>query len=410
MNRQRWAHPKTESRSWVIAVVTVALVACTAPVGSVPSEASGVIAAATPSIEPSAALPADATAAATPSPTLEPTPPLITPPAFTWQRHVLPGLAYRSAMSYRDGFIALGPAKGDEREEVSVLRSEDGLTWRTLARRPFDGQIPASMTLIDDRLIVSAWRILGPESAETVVWSSNDGKSWEVWMKPPGVPHFQNFARIGDRWLMVSGYGDGIQSSLDGIDWTTELPLHPAAEGPGFAVGPGGVIAPVTQEGESGPGRSWMYMGVDGTEWTEATFDDAANTWIGRAAASETGYVAMGLGSYQTFPSVGRAWWSAHGETWERSVVPDDFGQSAFYPKHITSYGSGFLATVNPQEEGPQRMLWSSDGRAWQYVDGGPDVLYEGTGLVVDHRRVLLFGEELNGPDVRTLWEATPAD
>jgi hypothetical protein len=348
-----------------------------------------------------------------PAPTLEssPVPTSSTaPPAFTWRRHVLPGLAYGSVLSYRSALIALGPARGDDREEVSVLRSDDGLAWSTLARRPFDGQIPVSMTLVDGRLIVSAWHTLDPENAETVIWSSNDGKSWAVWMRPKGSPHFQSFARIGDRWLMVSRYGDGIQSSLDGTHWTTELPLHPAAESPGLALGPGGVLAPVTQEGENGPGRSWMYMSEDGTEWTEGTFDDAANSFIGLAAANETGYVAIGLGSYQTFPSVGRAWWSVDGATWHRARVPSDFGSSQFYAQRITPYVDGFVAAVNPYDEGPQRMLWSSDGHGWQYIEGGPKVLYETTGLIVEGDRVLWFGFELTDPEVRTLWEATSAD
>jgi hypothetical protein len=320
----------------------------------------------------------------------------------------LPGLDYRSVIAYKGGFLALGPGRGDKREQVSVLTSEDGLAWRTLARRPFDGQLPASMTLVDGRLIVSAWHTLGPESAETVIWSSNDGKSWAIWMQPTGSPHFQSFTRMGDRWLMVSRYGDGIRSSLDGTHWTTELPLHAAAESPGFAVGPAGVLAPVTQEGENGPGRSWMYLSVDGIEWAETDFDDAADTWVQRAAASDAGYVAFGISGWQTGPGASRAWWSDDGETWDRSLLPSDFSDSTYYLKDLIRFSEGFLATVNPEEEGPQRMLWSGDGRGWEFVEGGPDVLYEGTGLVVDAGRVLWFGEELSGPDVRTLWEATP--
>jgi hypothetical protein len=71
---------------------------------------------------------------------------------------------------------------------------------------------------------------------------------------------------------------------------------------------------------------------------------------------------------------------------------------------------NGFVAAVNPYDEGPQRILWSSDGRAWQHVEGGPDELFETTGLIVDGERVLWFGSELTDPEVRTLWEATPAD
>lgn len=73
-------------------------------------------------------------------------------------------------------------------------------------------------------------------------------------------------------------------------------------------------------------------------------------------------------------------------------------------------YRGGFVATFTPQEEGPSRMLWSEDGRSWQSVVGGPGELYEGTGLVIDRERVLWFGFELTDPEVRTLWEATPAD
>jgi hypothetical protein len=390
----------------------VAVVAACAPIGPSPGLRAS-IAAATPSNDPSATTSGEPSPASTPSPALESTPdpmPSLAPPAFTWQRHVLPGLAYGSVTSYGDGFIALGPAEGDDREMVSILRSEDGLTWRTFARRPFGGQIPQSMTLVDGRLIVIAWRVLGPESAEPVVWTSTDGKAWDIWFEPEGLPVSVSVARVGGRWLLGSGWGAGIQCSSDGKHWTTALPLHPAAEGAGLAVGPGGVLAPVTQEGENGPGRSWMYLSKDGMEWTESAFEDAADTRIWRAAANHEGYVAIGWGSYQTAPSVGRAWWSADGTTWQRSVVPDDFGASLFHPKEIIRYGTGFLATLTPREEGPDRMLWTSDGREWQYIEGGPDVLYEGTGLVTDDRRVLWFGYELTDTEVRTLWEATPVD
>ncbi len=341
----------------------------------------------------------------------DPTPdlaPSIAPPAFGWRRHVLPGLAYQSVLQYRGRFIALGPDRADERDEFSVLGSDDGLTWRTLVRRPFDGQIPLSMALVGGRLIVIAWRILGPESAEQVVWRSDDGKAWEIWMD--GASHPESFARIGERWLMLTEYGGGIQSSPDGADWTTELPLHAAAEGAGLTVGPAGVLAPVTQEGQDGPGRSWMYLSLDGTEWTEGAFEDAADTFIARAAANDTGYVAIGLGSYQTYPSISRAWWSADGAMWQRAVVPDLFERSRFYPNQVVSYGSGFLVTATPEVEGPDRMLWTSDGRAWQFIEGGPDLLYEGTGLVVDGGRVLWYGYELTDPEVRTLWEAIPVE
>jgi hypothetical protein len=365
-----------------------------------------------PSLRPSAAVSAEPTTIPTPNPTLESTPdptPSIAAPAFTWQRHVLPGLDYRSVIAYKGRFLALGPARGDKRDQVSVLRSEDGLAWRTAARRPFDGQNPLSMALVDGRLIVTAWRNVDPESIEPFVWTSTDGMAWEVWFEPQGLPISTNVARIDGRWLYSSRYADGLQSSLDGTHWTTELLLHPAADSPGFAVGPGGVLAPVTQEGENGPGRSWMYLTNDGIEWTESDFDDAADTWIQRVAANDSGYVAIGWGSYQRAPSVGRVWWSPDGATWERARVPSDFGRSQYFAQRITPFRDGFVAAVNPSEEGPQRLLWSGDGRDWSYVDGGPKELFETTGLIIDGDRVLWFGFELTDPEVRTLWEAVPA-
>lgn len=390
--------------------VTSLVVACTAPSGS-SLEPSAPVEAATSSSGPSGTHSSDPGPLVSADPTLGPTPeptPSSAPPAFIWRRHVLPGLAYQNVLEHRGRFIALGPARGDSADDFSVLGSDDGLTWRTLARRPFDGQVPLSMTLVDRRLIVTAWRILGPESMEKVVWRSNDGQAWEIWMDDTFHP--ESFARIDDRWLMLTEYGGGIRSSLDGTGWTTELPLHAAAEGAGLVVGPAGVLAPVTQEGENGPGRSWMYLSRDGTTWTEGAFEDAADTFMAQAAANDTGYVAIGIGSYQTAPSTSRAWWSADGVVWQRSVVPDAFGRSLFYPKAIVSYGGGFLATATPEQEGPDRMLWTSDGRAWQFVEGGPDVVYEGTGLVVDDGRVLWYGYELSDLEMRTLWEATPVE
>lgn len=290
---------------------------------------------------------------------------------------------------------------------MSVLTSDDGLTWRVLARRPFDGQFPLSMTLVDGRLIVMAARRLGPESFETVVWSSDDGRAWEVWVEPEGGRHPRSFARIRDRWLMQSEYAGGIQSSLDGIDWTTDVPMHPGARSAGFVVGPAGILAPVSTEGQSGRNRTSMHFSADGSTWVETVLEDGSDVRLDRAGASETGYVAIGVVRMASgFESI--AWWSRDGMEWERSVVPDDFGRSQYFAEEIISYRGGLIARVNPYDEGPPRILWSSDDRAWDYVDGGPDVIFGGTALLADGDRLLYFGRELTDPETRTLWEGIP--
>jgi hypothetical protein len=389
-------------RSWFVAVVALAVISCTAPTGQ-PTQPSG----SSRQADPTSAVAGDPGASASPEPTAEPSS-STAPPAFTWTRLVLPGLEYRSVLAVRGQHLALGPAIGDDLDQVSVLRSEDGVTWGTLARRPFDGQLPRSMTLVDGRLIVIAFRSLGPERAEAVVWWSKDGKAWAVWIDSPRIPHPEAFARFGDRWLLQSEFGGGIQSSRDGAEWTTDVALHAAVEGAGFAIGPAGVLAPITQEGENGPGRSWLLLSADGVEWKEVPFQD--DTWIQLTAGNDTGYVAFGVTPYSQVPiAASRAWWSADGEHWDRAVVPDEFGASASYVRQIVSYDGGFLAAANAREEGPARMLWSEDGQRWAYVDDDPEVPSESTGLTVDGSRVLWFGYEFLDSDVRVLWEATPA-
>jgi hypothetical protein len=409
MDRQRHS-PSLPFRFRLIAVI-VAVGACTAPIGSALDSSSSV---ALPTIEPSLGASPGTDSSHSPTAELTGEPIDSNPLVFTWTRHVLPGLAYRSVLSHRDRLIALGVVDGDEYAETSVLSSDDGLDWRTLARRPFDGQNPISMMVVDDRLIAVAWRDLGPERFEPVVWWCKDGKTWDIWLDPHGdfIPDAfsTSFARVGDRWLMATEYGGGIRSSEDGAHWQTDVPLHGAAETAGFAVGPQGVLLPVTKEGENGPGQAWMYYTKDGTTWIEGEFDDAADTWIQPAAADQHRYVAFGVHPYSSPGGGSRGWWSDNGLDWELAQVPDDFGRQYFHAREITPYKGGFVATFLAQEEGPQRMLWSSDGRSWSYVDGGPQALYEGTGLIVDEDRVLWFGFELTDPEVRTLWVATPVD
>lgn len=387
----------SSARSAVSTLLAVVLAACAPNLPTTPS--------ATPI--PTSAVSGDASASASQDPTTEPSP-STAPPAFNWTRRVLPGLEYRSVLSHGGQYLALGPAIGDDLDQVSVLRSEDGVTWGTLARRPFEAQLPWSMTLVDGRLIVIAFRRLGPESAEAVVWWSKDGKTWSVWIDSPRILHPEAFARFGGRWLVQSEYGGGIQSSRDGAEWTTDVSLHAAAEGAGFAIGPAGILAPITQEGENGPGRSWMLLSADGVDWKEVPFQD--DTWIQLTAGNDAGYVAFGVTPYSQAPiAASRAWWSADGEHWNRAVLPDEFGASASYVRQIVSYDGGFLAAADAIEEGPARMLWSEDGWRWAYVDDDPDVPSESTGLTVDGSRVLWFGYESIDSEVRVLWEATRA-
>jgi hypothetical protein len=68
-------------------------------------------------------------------------------------------------------FLAVGSVDGDVH---SVGESIDGLSWQTLARRPFDGDLPWSIASFEDRLIVIAGRPF-EDGSQTAVWGSPDG-------------------------------------------------------------------------------------------------------------------------------------------------------------------------------------------------------------------------------------------
>ena len=305
-------------------------------------------------------------------------------------------------------FLAIGgPAVGDGSFERSVLESDDGLTWRTLARRPFGGDVAMSLTLVSGRLIVVAARSIDVESFRTYVWSSDDGESWDLWVESIGGRHPRYFARIGERWLMQSQLEGGIQSSSDGIEWTTDVPMDGDTQGVGFVVGPGGVLASVTTQGHAD--RTSMFLSKDGKTWTETALADGADVRIDRTAANERGYLALGV--LRTTGGVATTgWWSTDGRTWERSQVPREFEDSYAFADHIVTYGDGFIASVQPDHEGPPRLMWSEEGRAWTYLPEGLEVRLGDTSLLVDGRRLLLYGLEFATHGHEAVWDAVRTD
>jgi hypothetical protein len=387
------------SRRRAIAILVlstvIALAACTAETGSTPSPSAPSTPIASPSATP--------TPSATPAPTAAPT--------VTWAAATVPDSQNASAtitiLPGGEGLVAIGfdggfgtilwtspdgsewtditPAdfasigivsvaefdgglvgvgRGDtinvDANQAAVYRSNDGITWRTVAGGDeMQGQL-IDVVATDDGLF-AVGGVPGEDAAG--IWRSADGETWErtggdfehafMWAVAEGGP---GLAAVG--WRRNPDPDLAVWTSPDGAEWT----LAPDPEGfAGFeatdVIDLDGTLVMVGSAVDGSGGQFWTS--TDGVAWelAEVALDDGA--YARSLARTPIGLVATGGGA----DAMGRAWISSDGRSWAPlgDPVPDAFFQGA----HATDDGRLLLAGATQSgtlETGIQAhaMIWGA--------------------------------------------------
>jgi hypothetical protein len=234
-------------------------------------------------------------------------------------------------VGYGDGYIAVGEeALVNGPVDGAIWISPDGIRWERLSTRDNDlANAEIEVVAASGRHLVALGRPR-PEEQDTIVWASDDGRSW----------------RRGDG----SAFGDAVSR--------------------GVADGPAGFIA-WADEGR----RSELLHSDDGSAWTAietGTMFDGAS--IASIKSFRGGFVAVGArlpppddasGVGGLDRSAALAWWSADGRAWEATAIDVGFGLSDLQvgADGMMALGSGGCGGCI----GPAAMWRSTDGRSWSH-------------------------------------------
>jgi hypothetical protein len=145
-----------------------------------------------------------------------------TNPPGTWHRHVTTGLGSDAdkVVVFGDRFYALATQEGSREFVRSVATSDDGISWRTVAREPFDNRSAHGLSLVGDRLVVFADRSIDdPDGFDRDVWWSADGSTWRRWdsiSDGAAVPTL--LGKLDRRWVAVDD-DSAVLISDDGEAW-----------------------------------------------------------------------------------------------------------------------------------------------------------------------------------------------
>ena len=86
--------------------------------------------------------------------------------------------------------------------------------------------------------------------------------------------------------------------------------------------------------------------------------------------------------------------------------MPDAVRSHGWFVGVVEPFRGGFLGETHPPDEAGPRLLWSQDGKAWSFLDGGAESTLGGTTLVAAGERILLYGTEIaKSPDIPVVWE-----
>lgn len=283
-----------------------------------------------------------------------------------------------------------------------VWTSEDARSWELIESPTFERGSMLDAATDGERLVV-AGRVLdspqyGSFDGEPAVWTSTDGRHWDVAASGGSLPALVEWTPNG--WVGVrntTGEGPGglivdagpqFFASEDGLTWSPVT--DPGGLGPGrvedLAVDDVGTVVAVgyheisTTEGllESSTPLAWRT--VDGHTWEPAPVQPAfafggASGGLYMQAISRTSDVWMALGRADDVEDGVGAWTSSDGLSWTRQPegsAPDGETAEADYVTVNLLFNTdpGLVATGTvPGESGSETAVWlSADGSTWELV------------------------------------------
>jgi hypothetical protein len=330
------------------AVLAVVLVASCGSVPS-PSVVPSTIAAAPPSVVPSATQPT--TTPPSPSPTTEPAPIFgrVIDPSFA---DPLGDLTMTAVARGGPGLVAVGSGPLG----AAVWTSPDGLAWTRVPDAPsFHGAPMAAVAGGSHGLVA-----VGPD----VAWRSTDGRAWQRSPSPPRLgtdDPGQPISVVGwrDGYVAVGqGDDDDIWRSADGLRWRPAA-LDPEAE-------PDDGLSSVATDGNTlvAIGPSTVFVSADASAWQDATPDGdvAFDSVVARPGG---GFVVIGQSDDTDTLA---AWTSPDGVAWSQAdsdaFANTDVSTTAWAA--VASDGSSLVALA---QVGPAMRTWRTrDGQTWSDV------------------------------------------
>lgn len=376
-------------------------------------------------------------------------------PGAAWERIDLPdpvpgvfgGGGIRKILAFRGEFVLLGsvyancvsdiheppPECTDRLSELTTGSayqagiawiSIDGRDWELIQSEAFDAGSVTDASTDGDRIVavgeISDLPIeLGGDS-HAAIWTSTDGRAWEV-VEPEGpVPEYLEWTANGwvgvrnTRTLEGSAYvaaGPEFLASRDGVRW--EVVSEGGALGRGhvadLAVDLAGTTAiavgyheMVTEDGHLGSGSAVAWRTQEGRSWERTpdqqslVFSGPGGLYLQSVTATDDGW--LGVGRVDDAGEAGGVWRSADGLAWERltSAPPRSDGYGTI--DHVAWTNPGFVATGTiAGEHGSVIAAWvSADGATWEPVHRQP-ALEEGTSV-----GVIAVGDLIVAPGIRS--------
>jgi hypothetical protein len=379
--------------SAAMAILALAIAACSAPTAAAPSASPG--ATATPSPWPSPSQPSARPSTAPsvpPSPSPSASPGIALAPSGPWSRVAwldagklpfdAPSSPEISIQGWSGGYVALAQTSGyDEAGNelpvtVRVSTSADGVHWSKPAAidtAGFKGSIRIERIVEGPSgLLALAYPYgdtCGGPSTLQAVWTSTDGARWERVSLPKGMASGQVRTVAGGAagYIAFGSAADttraALWTSLDGRTWQSR-PLPTVSSG---------------------------TLVLDG-----ATSFDGGFVVAGAVLGEE------GCGGAAHIRAA--AWWSADGAAWTRAKLPGSLTDPDARLAVLPLTGSALLA-IQVSPDGETRLAWTSDdGRTWTATNA-PSELMELRAVSDGRHTAGLFEAEAAGPAVMELRE-----
>lgn len=380
-------------------------------------------------------------------------------PGAAWERIDLPdpvpgvfgGAGPQKVVAFRGDFVLVGSAWAscvsdihepppDCTERLSELTagfgyqaavvwtSTDGRSWELIQSEALEGARVTDAATDGERLVVvgeiSEQPIELGSDARPEIWTSTDGRAWEVVEQEGPTPEYLEWTANGwigvrnTRMLEGSAYvaaGPEFLASSDGLRW--EVVSEGGALGRGhvadLAVDLAGTTAiaagyheMIDEAGGLGSGSAVAWRTQDGRSW-ERTPDQQSLAFSGPGAlylqsvtATDDGW--LGVGRADDAVEAAGVWRSVDGLSWERlTAAPPRFGGYGTID-HVAWTDPGFVATGTiAGAHGSVIAAWvSADGATWEPVHRQP-ALEDGvsSGVIVEGDLIVAPGSRGSGLD-----------
>ena len=272
------------------------------------------------------------------------------------------------------GFVAVGEMAPccfdpgyDETWEAVIWTSRDGRSWELIPDLDSFGKagLRAIAATEDGLLMAAGYEVLPVESdpdgatfvTEARLWRSENGVDWTRVAAPEGEVH--DIAAWRGGWVTVGRRDDEaiVATSEDGATWATHIIGPGAAER--VAVDASGTIVVsgcvVTSEAVAGGCEGGLATSADGEIWRQERVEGFVR---GIASGPEGGFVAVGVTDGGS-----TAWASVDGIAWESRTYE---GSSEEGFTAISVDGNGLVAAEAPLDARETGRIWhSDDGRSW---------------------------------------------